>query len=383
MCGVVGLLVLLLSIKLLCRSRKAVQLTSGTIEPSVAILQVSYGDLVKATDGFSPDNFIGAGSFGQVYKGTLYQPEQTAVAVKVLNLHIPRASRSFLAECEVLKTVRHRNLVKLLTACSSINFQGDDFKALVYEFMRNSSLDKWLHSSNQRLDLIQMVQIAIDVASALEYLHSHCDVPIVHCDLKPSNVLLDDDMTACVGDFGLAKLLNANSTSTSNAIRGSIGYTAPEYGMGMEVSTNGDIYSYGILLLEMLTGKRPTDDMFKDGLNLHNFVLSALPDNVEDVCDPILLQREQRRSIKDCLVSIATTGVSCSTDSPEKRMDIRTVVSQLCAIKDVLVRTRRPKDQPESSSSHRPGQNQFMREHMEPIIEEELSSEQLDTIEKV
>lgn len=149
-----------------------------------------------------------------------------------------------MAECEALRGIRHRNLVKLLTACSSIDYQGNNFKALVYEFMVNGNLEKWLHQEHrvsfeqeehrQHLNLIQRLNIAIDVASALDYLHNHCCPPIVHCDLKPSNILLDSDMTARLGDFGLARFLSAGSSlsistqqTRSIGIKGSIGYAAP------------------------------------------------------------------------------------------------------------------------------------------------------------
>ena len=178
-----------------------------------------------------------------MYKGVLNQHEERNVAVKVLNLQTSRASKSFISECEALKSIRHRNLVKLLTACSSIDFQGNEFKALVYEFMVNGSLDESLHISAQGVDrpanlpknlnLTQRVNIAIDVAYALDYLHNRSHIPIVHCDIKPSNILLDSDMTACVGDFGLARYFRDASCpsplheSSSNVIKGTIGYTPP------------------------------------------------------------------------------------------------------------------------------------------------------------
>ncbi|XP_023917372.2 receptor kinase-like protein Xa21 isoform X1 [Quercus suber] len=214
-----------------------------------SLLKVSYQMLLKATDGFSTANLIGVGSFGSVYKGILGE-DGSIVAVKVLNLQRKGASRSFISECETLKNIRHRNLVKIITCCSSVDFHGNDFKALVYEFMPNGNLENWLHDLEtyfgqveiQNLNLLQRINIAIDVACALNYLHHHCPVPVVHCDLKPSNILFDYDMIAHVGDFGLAKFLleQTNSKQSSSiGIRGTIGYTPPEYGLGSEVSTRG------------------------------------------------------------------------------------------------------------------------------------------------
>ncbi|KAF2614818.1 hypothetical protein F2Q70_00013831 [Brassica cretica] len=200
--------------------------------------RVRYGELHSATGGFSLGNMIGTGNFGVVYKAFL-GPENRAVAIKVLNLKFHGAAKSFIAECEVLKSVRHRNLVKLLTVCSSIDFKGDEFRALVYKFMPNGSLDMWLHGEDQLegtnntsrpLSILERFNIAIDVASAVEYLHVNYHDPIVHCDLKPGNVLLDDDLTAHVSDFGLARLLlkfDQQSSLSSSSIRGTIGYAAP------------------------------------------------------------------------------------------------------------------------------------------------------------
>ena len=201
-------------------------------------LGVSYSQLVESTNGFSVDNLIGSGSFGSVYKGVI-PSDGTVVAVKVLNLQQQGASKSFNDECKALRSVRHRNLVKIITACSSIDNHGRDFKSLVFEFMPNGSLDSWLHprdeeqSPSKRLNFMQRLNIAIDVASALDYLHNHCETSIVHCDLKPSNVLLDEDMVAHVGDFGLARFLleasndHSLSQTMSSQLKGSIGYIPP------------------------------------------------------------------------------------------------------------------------------------------------------------
>ena len=196
---------------------------------------VSYDELRLATENFSEKNLIGKGSFGSVYKGML--KEDIPVAIKVLDVNRTGSLRSFKAECEALRNVRHRNLVRLITTCSSIDFSNMEFRALIYELLSNGSLDEWVHGQRSHeygigLNILERVNIAIDVASAINYLHHDCELPIVHCDLKPSNVLLDENMTAKVGDFGLARLLmenkNAQSSITStHVLKGSIGYLPP------------------------------------------------------------------------------------------------------------------------------------------------------------
>ncbi|KAL5703674.1 non-specific serine/threonine protein kinase [Ranunculus cassubicifolius] len=341
-------------------------------------LGASYLEIFNSTNGFSSECLIGSGSFGSVYKGVL-SDQETFVAIKVLNLQQKGAANSFLAECEALKNIRHRNLIKVVTICSSIDFEGNDFKALIFEFMPNRNLEQWLHPnigdrlSSRNLSFIQRVNIAIDVAFGLEYLHNSYEETIVHCDIKPSNILLDRDMTARVGDFGLARFLFNNSSdqsesqTLSSSLKGSIGYIPPEYGLGGKVSTQGDMYSYGTLLLEMFTGKMPTNEMFKDGLNLYDFVSLALPDHVSEIVDaslfsetdgveeegeigepsnvneseeaPALSRRTMQLKRLDCLITVLTIGLSCCAPLPQDRAVVIDVVKKMIDARRLFFRT--------------------------------------------
>uniref|UniRef100_J3MXK5 non-specific serine/threonine protein kinase n=1 Tax=Oryza brachyantha TaxID=4533 RepID=J3MXK5_ORYBR len=239
--------------------------------------RITYRELVEATEEFSPDRLVGTGSYGRVYRGTLR--DGTMVAVKVLQLQSGNSTKSFNRECQVLKRIRHRNLMRIVTACSL-----PDFKALVLPFMANGSLERCLYAGPPaELSLVQRVNICSDIAEGMAYLHHHSPVKVIHCDLKPSNVLINDDMTALVSDFGISRLVMsvggvANAAdvgaSTANMLCGSIGYIPPEYGYGSNPTTKGDVYSFGVLVLEMVTRKKPTDDMFDAGLSLHKWVKS-------------------------------------------------------------------------------------------------------------
>ncbi|XP_039124372.1 probable LRR receptor-like serine/threonine-protein kinase At3g47570 [Dioscorea cayenensis subsp. rotundata] len=363
--SVLCLVLISISLSVILRRRRESRTRTKSPPPSAVPFEefprVSYNDLARATDGFSPRNLIGKGKHGSVYKGTLHGNTTMLVAIKVFNLDTRGASKSFLSECESLRSIRHRNLIHIITSCVSTDSEGRDFKALVLSLMPNGSLDSWLHPEDETqeqkspLTLIQRLNVAVDVADALEYLHHSCQPAVVHCDLKPSNVLLDDDMNAHVGDFGLAKvLMNGNSlqsSTISTGIKGTIGYVPPEYGLGSEVSTMGDVYSYGILLLELFTGKRPVDERFIDGLTMRKFVEihHASPERIMEIVDPSMFAQDDddddieygeeavAKRLRECLVSVAALGLACSVESPNERLNMSGVAGQMHAVRNVFL----------------------------------------------
>ena len=223
--------------------------------PQMAPNSVTYMDLHKATNGFSSANLVGAGGFGSVYKGTFNQGYVhlllrdseivdeigIAVAIKVFNLQRRGAVRSFHTECQISNNIDHKYLVKLIATCTSVDQDGHDFRAILFEFMDHGSLEMWLHPKYKTnidspvkpriLTLFARISIATDVALALDYLHYQCKNGIIHCDLKPGNILIDKNMSAHIADFGLAitlpKYQNMNHCSSSTGIRGTTGYIAP------------------------------------------------------------------------------------------------------------------------------------------------------------
>jgi hypothetical protein len=226
--------------------------------------KVTYNDLAQATRDFSESNLIGRGSYGTVYSGKLKE-SKTEVAVKVFDLEMQGAERSFLAECEALRSIQHRNLLPIITACSTVDTAGNVFKALIYELMPNGNLDKWIHHKGdeavpkRRLSLTQRIAVVVSVADALDYLHHDCGRPTVHCDLKPSNILLDDDMNALLADFGIARLyadpqLTFAGSISSIGIKGTIGYIPP----GIY------IYIHGFTTLPRLSTKHYKSASFHD-----------------------------------------------------------------------------------------------------------------------
>ncbi|XP_075100275.1 putative LRR receptor-like serine/threonine-protein kinase At3g47570 [Nicotiana tabacum] len=466
--------------------------------------KISYYELLQATENFSQSNLLGSGSSGTVYKDKL--SGDNVFAIKVFDMQWQGALKFFDSECEILSNVRHRNLVKIVSTCSNM-----DFVAMVLEYMPNGSLDKRLYSDRNCLSLVERLNIMIDVALAMEYLHHDYTVPIVHCDLKPANLLLDQDLIAHVADFGIAKMLAqegniAQSQDSGNywlycsrnlmggfhilmlsgktarkegvsdmfnklkgaelhlalgfvlllsavtavvsvaivtplispllllystssfanivkvfnkpikrAVKNLMGgfhilmlsgktarkegvsdmfnklkgaelhlalgfvlllsvvtaavsvaivtplispllllystssfanivkvfdweFIATEYGLDGQISTRSDVYSFGILLLETFTRKKPTDDMFGGDLSLHKWVSLSFPDAVIDILEADLVNEIgfDQSGIKQVLVSIIHVAFLCLEELPEDRINMRDVVVQLKKIRAEL-----------------------------------------------
>ncbi|XP_009784604.1 cold-responsive protein kinase 1 [Nicotiana sylvestris] len=215
----------------------------------------SYKELRIATDDFSPVNKIGEGGFGSVYKGRLRSGKMAAI--KVLSSESKQGVKEFLTEIKVISDVEHGNLVKLYGCCIE-----DDHRILIYNYLENNSLAQTLlgggHSSIQ-FSWRTRTKICIGVAKGLAYLHEQVKPHIIHRDIKASNILLDKDLTPKISDFGLAKLIPPNMTHVSTRVAGTIGYLAPEYAIRGQATRKSDVYSYGVLLIEIVTGRCNTN----------------------------------------------------------------------------------------------------------------------------
>ncbi|KAK3149179.1 hypothetical protein QOZ80_3AG0214000 [Eleusine coracana subsp. coracana] len=213
----------------------------------------TYEELAAATGNFAQANLLGQGGFGYVHRGVL--PGGRAVAVKQLKAGSGQGEREFQAEVDIISRVHHRHLVSLVGYCIA-----GARRVLVYQFVPNKTLEFHLHAKGQPvMDWATRLRIALGAAKGLAYLHEDCHPRIIHRDIKSANILLDNNFEAMVADFGLAKLTSDNHTHVSTRVMGTFGYLAPEYASSGKLTEKSDVFSYGVMLLELLTGRRPID----------------------------------------------------------------------------------------------------------------------------
>ncbi|VFQ80542.1 unnamed protein product [Cuscuta campestris] len=291
------------------------------------------------------DEVVGMGSTGVVYKAEMPGGETIAVKKLILGRQRKKKRGGVLAEVDVLGSVRHRNIVRLLGYCTS-----GECTMLLYEYMPNGNLHDLLHSNNKvreknGVDWMTRYKIAVGVAQGMSYLHHDCNPVIVHRDLKPSNILLDPEMEARVADFGVAKLLLQTQESSSSLIAGSYGYIAPEYAYTLQFDEKSDIYSYGVVLLEILTGKRSVESEFGEGNSVVDWVRSKLTTTRKhggttnkqqqmEVFDKNIMGTStcpDTAAGEETMMLLLKVALLCTCRNPADRPSMRDVVSMLQA----------------------------------------------------
>ncbi|XP_010534518.1 PREDICTED: L-type lectin-domain containing receptor kinase S.4 [Tarenaya hassleriana] len=283
----------------------------------------SYQELKQATSGFRDKELLGFGGFGKVYRGKLPNSD-TPVAVKRISHESKQGVHEFMSEISSIGHLRHRNLVQLLGWCRR---HGD--LLLVYEFMPNGSLDKYLFDRNPKLVLNwdQRFNIVKGVASGLLYLHEGWEQTVIHRDVKAGNVLLDAEMNARLGDFGLAKLYDRGANPTTTRVVGTLGYLAPELTKSGKPTTSADVFAFGAVLLEMVCGRRPIEaKALPEELVLVDWVWEKWQNGaILEVVD----KRMNGEYDESEVVLVLKLGLICSNNSPEVRPTMRQAVRYL------------------------------------------------------
>ncbi|KAI6699710.1 hypothetical protein NL676_014034 [Syzygium grande] len=305
--------------------QEALSINFATFEKPLR--KLTFADLLEATNGFHNDSLIGTGGFGDVYKAQL--KDGTVVAIKKL-IHVSgQGDREFTAEMETIGKIKHRNLVSLLGYC-----KVKEERLLVYEYMKYGSLEDVLHDQKKnriKLNWAARMKIAVGAARGLAFLHHNCIPHIIHRDMKSSNVLLDENLEARVSDFGMARLMSAMDTHLSvSTLAGTPGYVPPEYYQSFRCSTKGDVYSYGVVLLELLTGKRPTDSADFGDNNLVGWVKLHAKARVSDVFDQVLIKEDPNLEIE--LLQHLKVACACLDDRPWRRP---TMIQVLAMFKEI------------------------------------------------
>ncbi|CAL5334095.1 unnamed protein product [Camellia sinensis] len=281
----------------------------------------SYKDLYKATKGFKSKELLGAGGFGKVYRGVIPSSKEL-IAVKKISHDSKQGMREFVAEIVSMGRLRHRNLVRLLGYCRR---KGE--LLLVYDYMPNGSLDKFLFGSKQALNWVQRCQILRGVASALQYLHEEWEQVVLHRDVKASNVLLDADLNGRLGDFGLARLYDHGKNPETTNVVGTLGYLAPEFSRTGQATTSTDVYSFGVFMLEVACGRKPIETQgLPEERVLIDWVIEYWKQGaILETSDP----RLRGEYLKEEMELVLKLGLFCSHPNAAVRPSMRQVVQYL------------------------------------------------------
>ncbi|KAJ0242802.1 LRR receptor-like serine/threonine-protein kinase RPK1 [Hirschfeldia incana] len=284
---------------------------------------LTYESIVRATGYFSNSNCIGHGGFGSTYKAEV--TPNNVYAVKRLSVGRFQGDQQFHAEISALEIVRHPNLVMLVGYHAS---ETEMF--LIYNYLSGGNLEDFIKErSKPALDWKILHKIALDVARALAYLHEQCSPKVLHRDIKPSNILLDESFNASLSDFGLSKLLGASQSHVTTGVAGTFGYVAPEYAMTCRVSEKADVYSYGIVILELISDKRALDPSFSSHENGFNIVSWAHMMLSQGKAKEVFTKGLWENGPQDDLVEVLHLALKCTVDSLSIRPTMKQAVKQL------------------------------------------------------
>ncbi|XP_050206688.1 probable serine/threonine-protein kinase At1g01540 [Mercurialis annua] len=280
-------------------------------------------ELEVSTNGFADENVIGEGGYGIVYRGVLN--DNSSVAVKNLLNNRGQAEKEFKVEVEAIGRVRHKNLVRLLGYCAE-----GAHRMLVYEYVDNGNLEQWLHGDVGPCSPLTWeirMNAILGTAKGLMYLHEALEPKVVHRDIKSSNILLDRQWNAKVSDFGLAKLLGSDHSYVTTRVMGTFGYVAPEYASTGMLNERSDVYSFGILLMEIISGRNPVDYSRPAGeVNLVEWLKTMVTNrNAEGVLDPRLPEKPSSRALKRALL----VALRCVDPNAQKRPKMGHVIHML------------------------------------------------------
>ncbi|XP_021866433.1 wall-associated receptor kinase-like 1 [Spinacia oleracea] len=310
-------------------------------------------ELREATNNYSKHNILGRGGFGTVYKGIL--PDNQVVAIKKSMVSDQSQVEQFINEVIILTQIKHRNVVKLLGCCLET-----EVPLLVYEFVSNGNLFEHIHNDGARwLSWGNCLRISTESANAIAYLHSAASMPIIHRDIKSSNILLDSNFTAKIADFGVSRLVSIDQTQVTTLVQGTFGYLDPEYFLTSHLSEKSDVYSFGVVLVELLTKRKPIS--WETGLEDRNlamhFISSVKNNQFFDILEPQLLKEASQEQ----LVTIAELVEKCLSVKGEDRPSMKDVARELEGL------MRKVKDS--RSDQHNEGEHVLLSESRHPSFQ--------------